>query len=162
MTTPPSSPPVTIPHGEEVTTEPQRLALEGMSADLTRKLNDMVAEQEERVRIFAAQHHSLSPSPVSPDNSFPQPEFPQAAPLQPQPAPQAPGLMGRTRSAITNGPQIPAQRQQPPVPTAKPVPARYNRPATFPDSEKKESSIGAGAVTTIIFVIFIILVRSCD
>lgn len=160
MTTPPSSSPVAIPHGEEVTTEPQRLALEEMSADLTRKLNDMVAEQEERVRIFAAQHHSLSPSPSAPDNPFPQAEFPQAAPQQPEP--QAPGLMGRTRPAITNGPQIPAQRRQPPVPAAAPVPARYNRPVTFPSSEKKESSIGAGAVATIIFVIFIILVRSCD
>ena len=35
---------IDIPHGNEVTTEPQRLALEAMSRDLVHKLNAMVAE----------------------------------------------------------------------------------------------------------------------
>ena len=39
---------IDIPHGNEVTTEPQRLALEAMSRDLVHKLNAMVAEQEQR------------------------------------------------------------------------------------------------------------------
>lgn len=46
---------------ESVTTEPQRIALERMSAELIHNLNVMIAEQEERARLFAEQHHSTSP-----------------------------------------------------------------------------------------------------
>ena len=46
-----------------VSTEPQRLALEAMSAQLVHKLNAMIREQEERVRIFAEQHHATTSLP---------------------------------------------------------------------------------------------------
>lgn len=48
---------------QQVSTEPQRIALERMSAELVHKLNVMIAEQEERARRFAEQHHSTVPVP---------------------------------------------------------------------------------------------------
>ncbi len=54
----------TPPQPPEVTTEPQRKALDEMSQNLVEKLNEMVREQNERVERFAAIQHSRSATPA--------------------------------------------------------------------------------------------------
>ena len=96
----------------QVTTEPQRKALESMSEALVHKLNMMVAEQEARAREFANQQHSLSSLPTqhqpqlqtnipkpynnkqqaayTPPPSKQQPEFPRYSTTQHAEAPREP------------------------------------------------------------------------
>lgn len=70
-----------------VSTDAQRLALEAMSAQLVHKLNAMIAEQEERTRTFAEQHHTHIALPQTPEPVAIEP----AAPLpEPPPAPRPP------------------------------------------------------------------------
>lgn len=144
------------PPDESVTTEPQRLALERMSAALIHNLNVMIAEQEERVRIFAEQHHSPSPLPQHPaPEKLPEP--PSVAPA-PEPAPVKP-LVARFKAI--------ARRSVPPLATSstneqpqpRPIPV-ISTPRKTTES-KEESSIGVGTIVTFI-VIILFLLRACS
>lgn len=181
-----TQPAIDVPHGDEVTTEPQRLALEAMSQDLVCKLNAMVAEQERRAQEFAAQQHSLSSLPsfsvpeIQPP-SLPQPTVTATAPLpkaarrvkarmeQPAPTPQP---TYRNEPELPPVPQQRTQRQtrsawdeqwQPHMDASK-QPKLPKMPTIIRDTpaEKKESSVGAGTIATIIFVLFILIMRSCE
>ena len=48
----------------QVSTEPQRLALDAMSRELVEKLNRMVEEQNQRVEAFTQLEHSLAQRPM--------------------------------------------------------------------------------------------------
>ncbi len=135
------APEVDIPHGNEVTTEPQKQALEAMSNDLVHKLNAMVAEQERRAHDFAAQQHSLSSLPTYSLPEVTAPQLPEA-PLPPEPQPTSyrpeapapqqekaahraplPPSAAFRRKVEAPGPNLP---QVPPPP-----PADSNKPRTF-------------------------------
>ena len=175
---------IDVPHGDEVSTEPQRLALEAMSRDLVNKLNAMVAEQEQRAQEFARQQHSLSslPTQTLPEISIPTlPEVNPTAVAQPT-QPQVQGVYGRMSSpqapvyptpTITNGPslpQVPRAVQQPRYTQhssqqkSRNVGKDYRMPTVIRDTEadKKEGGLSAGTVFTIIIVLFILLIHGCD
>ena len=111
---------IDVPHGDEVSTEPQRQALEAMSRDLVNKLNAMVAEQEQRAQEFARQQHSLSslPTQTLPEISIPTLPNPEPTPVALHTQPQEQGVYGRLSipeapayhtptPTITNGPTLP-------------------------------------------------------
>lgn len=180
-----------IPHGDEVTTEPQRLALEAMSRDLVEKLNTMVAEQEQRARDFAAHQHSLSslPAQMTPElTRLEMPEAPSIPQLQPE-APTAtrgvkarmgtqqapPPPQAKKASTNTNAPKlppVPAQKAhaqqgewQPygPQSQAERNSSPYRMPTIIREpKEKKEGTIGAGTISVIIFIILILLMHGCE
>lgn len=143
---------------ESVTTEPQRLALERMSAQLIHNLNVMIAEQEERVRIFAEQHHSPSPLPQHPTPEK-LPEPPSVVPV-PEPEPAKP-LVARFKAI--------ARRNVPPLVTSSPNEQTQPQPRPIPvistprktTESKEESSIGVGTIVTFI-VIILFLLRACS
>lgn len=145
-----------------VSTEPQRQALDAMSQELVRKLHAMVAEQEERVKRFAANE---PPSP----SSIPAPSFPATLPSAPS-GKKSPGSPQESLSAgqmkqrptITNGPQLPPS--PPPRPAALPK-KEYEMPKilrTPTQGRKEESGIGAGPISVIIIILIILIMRSCD
>ena len=146
----------------QVSTEPQRIALERMSAELVHKLNVMIAEQEERARIFAEQHHSQSPLPQSPapeviaDTKACLPPIPETE--QPKP------LVAKFKAIARNIPKPVTRTQQtaPAEPQAKPdrFPVR-NTPPRKAAEDKEESSIGIGTIITCILII-IFLLRACS
>lgn len=155
----------------DVTTEPQRLALEAMSQELVQKLNIMVAEQEKRAREFSSMQHSLSSLPTvvqtpQVDNT---PVTPQATPYKhsrkakPQkvyqhavpPAPYPP---------IPSTPELPEIPQYFNVnyPTPEQTKQTRRTPVVIKGSEnKKEEGIGVGTIVTILVVLFIILAKGC-
>ena len=150
-------------HPEEVSTEPQRIALERMSAELVHKLNVMIAEQEERVRIFAEQHHSQSPLPQHPaPEMLPEPTASLRSQESPQQQPKKPlvakfkALTRRTVPPLVT--DSPLDRE-PELPNPRPIPA-----LTAPrksESNKEEGSIGVGTIVTLI-VIILFLLRACS
>ena len=115
-----------------VSTEAQRLALEAMSAQLVHKLNAMISEQEERVRIFSEQHHSTLPVP-----QVPKPELVSQIPQQSEQEPQ-PVVHSSFYTA-------PARAQVTPPPPATRKPANNNWQLDYPaptNTEKKPQRIG--------------------
>lgn len=143
---------------ESVTTEPQRLALERMSAQLIHNLNVMIAEQEERVRIFAEQHHSPSPLPQHPaPEKLPEP--PSVAPV-PEPEPAKP-LVARFKAIARRNvpPLVTSSPNEQPQPQPRPIPV-ISTPRKTTES-KEESSIGVGTIVTFI-VIILFLLRACS
>ncbi len=143
---------------ESVTTEPQRLALEHMSAQLIHNLNVMIAEQEERVRIFAEQHHSPSPLPQHPaPEKLPEP--PSVAPV-PEPEPAKP-LVARFKAIARRNvpPLVTSSPNEQPQPQPRPIPV-ISTPRKTTES-KEESSIGVGTIVTFI-VIILFLLRACS
>lgn len=180
-------PEIDAPHGDEVSTEPQRLALEAMSRDLVNKLNAMVAEQEQRAYEFAQHQHSLSslPSQTLPEITMPTLPETAPAPVEPPAQSQVQGMYGRLTHpeepvhlpptpTITNRsvlPQVPRAIKQPQF-TRHSSQQRthngsrdYRMPTIIRDtqSDKKESGMSAGSVLTIIFVIIMLLIgHSCD
>ncbi len=174
---------IDIPHGDEVSTEPQRLALEAMSRDLVHKLNAMVAEQEQRAHEFALQQHSLSslPTQTLPEISAPAlPEITSVPPIQPsEPSvqQQAQGVYGRMyrqeAPTITNGPALPQVPRAVSQPRFQQRSAQqhthnssrdYRMPTVIrdTDSDKKEGGLSASTVTIIIFVLFVFILHGCD
>lgn len=146
----------TEPHDERVSTEPQRRALDAMSADLVRKLHAMVAEQEARARDFAEHQHTLSSlpklQPFLPSN--PAPSLQEPAYQQPQPQ--------HSITTPRHRPTIP-RRKKDSSPSYAPLPNEHWEDEDLAPQEteqKKESSVGAGTVVFIIFAIIIIL-RNC-
>lgn len=175
---------IDIPHGEEVSTEPQRRALEAMSQDLVAKLNAMVAEQERRAQDFARQQHSLSslPSQTLPEISAPAlpeinvPNLPEQ-PLMPPPQQRTQGVkarMGEQTSthapALPPTPQAQSPRQQArnawdyQWDTGNDKNNRHKTPTIIRESgsEKKEGSIGAGTISVIIFIILVLIMHGCE
>ncbi len=129
-----------------VSTDAQRLALEAMSAQLVHKLNAMIAEQEERTRIFAEQHHTHIALPQNPEPVAIEP----AAPLpEPPPAPRPPSprqeYTRRTKEEPAFKPEEKPLRIGPKKQTAKP---------------EEESNVGLGMVIFSLIGI-VILLRSC-
>lgn len=143
---------------ESVTTEPQRLALERMSAQLIHNLNVMIAEQEERVRIFAEQHHSPSPLPQHPAPEK-LPESPSVAPV-PEPEPAKP-LVAKFKAIARRNvpPLVTSSPNEQPQPQPRPIPV-ISTPRKTTES-KEESSIGVGTIVTFI-VIILFLLRACS
>lgn len=144
-----------------VTTEPQRQALEKMSQDLITKLNIMVAEQNERARLFAEQQHSLSSLPTSvpvATSSHPQP-LPQRTQL---PHPIRPQLPTYTPSMHTTAPKpLFTPSYTPEVKTPK-QPSRPQPKAPRPAKEtKSEEGIGPFGILGILFIVFMLL-RGCQ
>ena len=148
---------------EQVTTEPQRRALEAMSADLVRKLNLMVAEQEARARDFAAHQHSLSALPIQPQ--------PQVQALHPQPkkkkyaqsVPTPPPVQHSTPSYHQEAPyQAPAADSSyssylPPVPKAPPT---AHKQPTIIKGKKKNTEEGVSATTIIVILLIVLALMS--
>ena len=148
-------------HPEEVTTEPQRIALERMSAELVHKLNVMIAEQEERVRIFAEQPQSPLPQHPAPE-TLPEPPAYTAPPASPQPEHKKP-LMAKFKAiARRNAPPLvtesPLTREQE-LPNPRPIPVLTT--PRKPAESKEEGSIGVGTIVTGI-VIILLLLRACS
>lgn len=132
-----------------VSTEPQRLALEAMSAQLVHKLNAMIREQEERVRIFAEQHHATT--------VLPQQFTPAAPPPQPEPAP---GMMPKPQVQQAPPPATRSVFQSAPAPVSAPVRSLSPGPRQKTAPPEEESNIGAGMIIFALVGI-IILLRSC-
>lgn len=138
------------PDEQHVSTEAQRQALEAMSADLVRKLNIMIQEQEQRAREFAATHHSMLPTPVS---TFSAPQTP-TAPQQEAPMPvytqvAPPPLATRKSHTPTPAPDFET--------THRNTPPRATQPRK---QEKEESNLGMGIIIFALVGIFM-LMRSC-
>lgn len=138
----------------EFNTEQQRRALDEMSADLVRKLDAMIAEQEERVLEFAQQQPNNAPA------TYPAPEPLQQK--QPEPAPAHTPLRAPTRHSVT----------PPPVKRAIPAPTITRTPPPVklrPDkiagkqakADEKENSLGCGTLGIIVLVITL-LIRACS
>ena len=141
MSTDPSRP-------DEVNTEAQRQALDAMSADLLRKFNTMVKEQEQRAQEFSVLQHSVSHLPQTPSPVAPEPYRPAAQ----KPAPDA----------ATPLPPIPdaAQRKQRrQSPTAPHQPASAT-PHKSPDPVKVNEL--SGKTIFIIIVVIFLLLRACS
>lgn len=149
---------------EQVSTEPQRKALEAMSQELLDKLNKMVEEQQQRAQEFAAHQHSLSslPSAITPPpiQEYTAPAASQwEKPMQYAPQDKLPPIPNRVR------PQAPHYTYAEPV-EPSPAPRHIPRPKpvnkTKDDTENTDATIGAGAIIFILAVIFIILSRGCS
>lgn len=179
-------PHIEIPHGDEVTTEPQRQALEAMSQDLINKLSAMVAEQERRAHEFAQQQHSLSSLPIQMLPEISAPEFPEvrvpeieaAMPQLPPSPPEEPAQQVQQlppkrgmKARMGQGCPMEPPHVLPPLPqSAKPKKyswdtGDFNKMPTVirdPKTVKNEGSIGAGTISFIIFIIFAIVLHGCD
>ncbi len=180
-------PEIDVPHGDEVSTEPQRLALDAMSRDLVNKLNAMVAEQERRAHEFAQHQHSLSSLPTQTLPEITMPTLPETnpAPVAPPAQSQVQGMYGRLSypeepvyqapaPPITNAPvlpQVPRAVKQPQFSRSGSQQRTHNSSRDYrmptiirdTESEKKESGMSAGSVLTIIFVIIMLLIgHGCD
>lgn len=135
---------------QHVSTEAQRMALEAMSAQLVHKLNAMISEQEERARVFAAQHHSMLSTPLPLD-----PEQPQA-PTTPAPERQEAqvNIPPAPRRKLRKNWEMPSE----PAPAAKPM-----RIGPETDTAKEGEQGGNIGMGMIIFALvgIIILLRSC-
>ena len=127
-----------------VTTEPQRQALDRMSAELTDKLNMMIAEQEQRVSEFAALHpHALPEEPERPEPIL-------SAPFTGK------GLAAPTRYKAR--PPLPTP-EEPPRPTVSRTPAIPTKAAG--EANKEGGRINAFTIIIMLLVVFFILSR-CD
>lgn len=146
----------------EVTTEPQRLALEAMSHELVEKLNIMVAEQEKRAREFTNLKHSLSALPSAPELSqtsqTPEPQRNTAPkhklPPVPRPLPEQPVYTPKEESPL------------PPIPPyhSAPSEARSHRrkPTVIKGTEsQKEEGIGIGTIITVLIIVFMLVAKGC-
>ncbi len=156
------------PHRPDVSTEPQRQALDEMSRQLVERLNDMVREQRARVERFAATQHSLSSLPGLP-------ELPEAPPLLPEPEEALPPhpeaeTSAQPRAAKAKRISIPLPRaarpKKPQNFDAVPAPERPSWLDRLPHASNKEGrqeESGCGTIPTLVaIIIFIILARSCS
>ncbi len=143
----------------DVSTESQRQALDEMSRQLVERLNDMVQEQHERARRFAAMQHSLSPLPELP----PMEAAPEAAPPLPAPAPRPATPERRKTLPLPPRPSPPKEPQNVEAAPLRDVILHNKRPASTPAAPaKKQEEAGCGSGTLITFIVIIILiVRSC-
>lgn len=152
----------TAPNDEAPLLAQQRRSLDVMSAQLTHNLNLMIAEQEARVKSFAAQHPTAKIA-LTPDHQAAAWESTQEAnnrydeqvkELQQRSAPkkQQPPLPPQPRRQ-----QVPQQQNRPAAPP--PVPQRFPKGNVKP--KKKEDGIGTVPMLVIVAVI-IMLLRACN
>ena len=147
---------------EQVTTEPQRLALEAMSNELVEKLHAMVEEQQQRAREFAAHQHSLSSLPSTHTPTVSHPPVPPA-PYVPEEYEYSP-----QEEEYINLPPIPtrstaprARYTEPSVPHPAPKPRKTSKVKREPQ-EDTEGNIGAGTIIFILAVVFFIFSKGCS
>lgn len=147
---------------EQVTTEPQRLALEAMSKELVDKLHAMVEEQQQRARVFAEQQHSLSSLPSTHTPAVP------SAPVHAAPPVVEAYDYHQQEYEYSNLPPLPPI---PPAPraayTPKPTPPPVSKPrkpakVVREQQDETEGNIGAGTIIFILAVVFIIFSRGCS
>lgn len=159
----------TDPNDEAPLLAQQRRSLDVMSAQLTHNLNLMIAEQEARVKSFAAQHPTakiaLTPDKQAAARESAQesknmyggqvtepPQKQRSAPKKQQtPPPPQP----RRQQAPQQ--QVPQQQSHPAAPP--PVPQRFPKGNVKP--KKKEEGIGTVPMLVIVAVI-IMLLRACN
>lgn len=144
MTPPP------IHEANEVTTEPQRRALEEMSRQLSQRLEEMIDEQNTRARDFIEQQHSLSPLPEIQVPVLTKPRA-TARPYAPKPVPSPPPAI----------PQQPASRQC--ISDAPPLP--FEIPGTRDEKKtagKGKSGGSNGWIFALVTFLLFILIRSCN
>ena len=146
---------------QHVSTEPQRRALEAMSADLVRKLNLMVAEQEARARDFAAHQHSLSSLPIQTQpqvQRFEQPKQNKRKYAQHTPPPPVAPSPAYTQQPL-HTPDY--SDYLPPVP--KSTSPQYKQPTIIKGKKKKEDEgISATSIIVILLIVFFIMSKSCS
>lgn len=137
----------------QVTTEPQRQALEAMSEELVRKLNIMVAEQEARAREFAKHQHSLSSLPAQ---QQPQIHTHTPKPYQ-KPQPEYP------RHFTTQHAESPKEQQFATSQHIEPRPLRQKQPTVIRQKEKQqEEGVSATAIIVILLILFSFFSRTCS
>ncbi|HIX19543.1 MAG TPA: hypothetical protein H9862_02940 [Candidatus Akkermansia intestinigallinarum] len=121
----------------QVSTEPQRLALDAMSRELVEKLNRMVEEQNQRVEAFTQLEHSLARTPMQ----FTLPTQPPA-PTEPAAAPQQPAAAQppQPQTSLPPTPPTPPTQPTPPLPPVPPTPPVSPKPPVSRRSPKSESS----------------------
>ncbi len=147
----------------DVSTEPQRQALEEMSRQLVENLDAMIQEQHERAQRFAATQHSLSPLPDLPELEEPAPEWNTPDVPEPDvPPPPAPVKPGKKRFPFI--PPLATQRKEPQEFPGKPLWEPMNHPApAAPNESGQKKEEGCGTISTIIaIVIIVILLRACS
>ncbi|MFI3243188.1 MAG: hypothetical protein R3Y56_02920 [Akkermansia sp.] len=127
----------------------QRQALEQMSQDLSRRLQEMIVQQEQRAHEFNALVPHAMPELLTPqEETSASPTLPQT-PLPPLPPQAAPSY--QQESPVLSPATKPSPRPQ----QAKP---RRIKP---PVGNQEEGSIGPVAIGIIVFAIFIVL-KSCS
>lgn len=150
---------------DQVTTEPQRQALESMSEALVHKLNMMVAEQEARAREFANQQHSLSSLPTQHQpqlqTNIPKPyNNKQQAAYTPPPSKQQPEF---PRYSTTQHAEAPREPQFSPTQHKDHRPHRQKQPTVIRQKENQpEEGISATAIIVILLILFSIFSRTCS
>lgn len=151
-------------HDEAPLLAKQRRSLDQMSAQLTHNLNLMIAEQEARVKTFAAQHPTAKVSQTFEQQpaAWEQPkdlkiiyngqviEPPQKQNAAPKKQTPPPPQQRRQQ-------QVPPQQSRPAAPP--PTPQRFPKGAVKP--KKKEEGIGTVPMLVIVVVIFLLL-RACS
>ena len=149
----------------QVTTEPQRKALESMSEALVHKLNMMVAEQEARAREFANQQHSLSSLPTQHQpqlqTNIPKPyNNKQQAAYSHPPSKQQPEF---PRYSTTQHAEAPREPQFSPTQHKDHRPHRQKQPTVIRQKENQpEEGISATAIIVILLILFSIFSRTCS
>ncbi len=144
----------TEPHSpDEVSNDAQRKALDAMSADLLRKLEIMVAEQEQRAQAFSVLQHSTSHLPQVPTPAEPEPTpraESQAAPVLPEPPRHKPRRNSSPAPKPAEAPKpTPEPRQPKPVtPHKSPNPGKINEIS--------------GKTIFIVMVVIFCLLRACS
>ncbi len=156
----------------DVSTEPQRQALDEMSRQLVDNLNAMVQEQHERAQRFAATQHSLSHLPgLLPPEPPPAPTYPEPpATAAPWPEAELPAPLPQKqqprRQKRKTPPPFPTQPKAPQEFPSKPLweTAKQHLPTRAANSENKpKKEDGVGALSTIVFIVIIlILMRACS
>ncbi len=149
-----------LPSSPQVTTEPQRLALEQMTEQLITKLNKMVEEQQKRAEEFAQHRHSLSSLPTAASlpktTQLPTPPAPPAPPVataaQTQPVliakPQIMPLPEHTPQQVSHHRQRTPKQQLPPVPGPT---------APHHQQQPESEGISAGTIIFVLAIIFVLL-----
>ncbi len=154
-------------HMPDVSTEPQRQALDEMSRQLVEKLNEMVREQNERARRFATQQHSLSPLPGQMEQPVtPQPTA-ESSPLPQPPAPQPTPADAKKKRKFPFLAQQPVQQKKPQDFAAPALSGDFLAPYALKKNEaerdKKSEESGCGTIPTIVFIIILVIIfRSCS
>lgn len=151
-------------HDEAPLLAKQRRSLDQMSAQLTHNLNLMIAEQEARVRTFAAQHPTAK---VEPSAGTQPAAWEQSKDLKITYNGQVFEPQQKQNAAPKKQTPPPPQqrRQQPPPPQQSspaappPTPQRFPKGAVKP--KKKEEGIGTVPMLVIVAVIFLLL-RACS
>lgn len=149
-------------HDEAPLLAKQRRSLDQMSAQLTHNLNLMIAEQEARVRNFAAQHPTAKVEP----NAGTQPaawEQPKDLKITYNGQVIEPQQKQNAAPKKQTPPPPQQRRQQPPQQSSPaappPTPQRFPKGAVKP--KKKEEGIGTVPMLVIVAVIFLLL-RACS